>query len=178
VDGFALQGGASLCNRFSSLLAQQAARLEAGIALCDGRLMDSTLSLADALPQRAESAAVQRIELLCPPACSTAQATGVCCVADSTGPAWPALWPVCKVRLMTAKHSAIIAASTSATVGRIRIAGRLEGFAFVPRRELLPAATAALQADLCASLHRRLEVRQQCSTLWLREVVEQLYMYH
>ena len=93
VDGFTLQGGASLCNRFSSLLAQQAARLEAGIALCDGRLMDSTLSLADALPQRADSAATQRIELLWPPACGGLQATGMCFVAEWPEPQWEASWP-------------------------------------------------------------------------------------
>ena len=50
------------------------------------------------------------------------------------------------------------AAFTSTTAGRIRIAGRLEGFAFMPRRELLSTAIETLQADLAASLHRRLEV--------------------
>lgn len=44
-------------------------------------------------------------------------------------------------------------------VGRVRLAGRLEGFAFVLRREPLAAAVAALQADLVNSLRHRLEVR-------------------
>ena len=90
VRGFPLQGGATLCNRFSSLLAQQAARFEAGVALCGGRLLNSALPLADALPQRADPADVQRIELLCPPACAAAQAAGMCSVAEWLMSLWPA----------------------------------------------------------------------------------------
>jgi len=41
----------------------------------------------------------------------------------------------------------------------MRIAGRLEGCAFVPRREPVAAALAALRSDLVASLRARLDVR-------------------
>jgi hypothetical protein len=80
VNSFALQGGASLCNRFSGLLARQAARLDSCVALCRGRLLDSTMPLADALSQCTDPADAQRIELLCPTACAAAQAAGACWV--------------------------------------------------------------------------------------------------
>lgn len=117
------KGGASLCSRFSSLIQQQAARINAGTALFDGRLLVSSSPLADVLPQDAADAEPQRFELLCPPACAAAGTT----------------------------------AATSVTVGRVRVAGRLEGLAFVPRREPVAAAVAALQADLVDSLRARLE---------------------
>lgn len=58
------------------------------------------------------------------------------------------------------------------TVGRVRVAGRLEGLAFVPHREPVAAAVAALQADLVDSLRARLEVRcaAHCMTAVLLSV--------
>lgn len=45
--------------------------------------------------------------------------------------------------------------------GAMRVAGRLEGFAFVPVREAAGGAVAALQQDLCASLAARLQVHHR-----------------
>lgn len=135
--------------------------------LCGGRLLDGSSQLADALPQHAAAAEPQRLELLCPPACAAAGATGGV-LADLGDD--PYSWS----QLYNSKHGSDawelwLAAATSSAVGRVRVAGRLEGFAFVPRRELLAAAVAALQADLVISLRHRLEVRcaalhRQCCT--------------
>jgi len=71
-----LQGNAALFSRFSSLVQQESARLEGAYALFDGRPVDGGAPLSDLLPADAASAHPEVFELLCPPACAAAGATG------------------------------------------------------------------------------------------------------